>query len=424
MTCRYFVLADCNNFYVSCERLFNPKLENKPVIILSNNDGCVVARSEEAKRLGIKMGQPFFQIKDFCERNGVFSLSSNYSLYGDLSQRVMEIIASVSEEIEIYSIDEAFICFPAFLSSQDVLSICLELRKQVKQWVGIPISLGIAPTKTLAKVANTIAKKKTTSGVYDLTERSKQESLLKQFPIEEIWGIGKNIAKRLRAQHIFSAWDLTQVPLLTIKQQLGVLGERLVLELQGTSCLDLETLQPKKGLSVSRSFNGALTTLQPIQEALAYHIATGCSKLRKQQLLAHGLYVYLESKVPGAQFRIECHSSYTYSTNPSDFTPYFLHQGTLLLRRLFQEGVAYRKCGILLSELIVKSAYLPDLFSQGPSDKELSLMKTIDAINHKYGKHTLSFGSMSSQGISWKPQCLKKSPYSTTDWKHLPVVKS
>ncbi len=421
---RYFVLADCNNFYVSCERLFNPKLENKPVIILSNNDGCVVARSEEAKKLGINMGEPFFKIKDFCERKNVHSFSSNYSLYGDLSKRVMEILIAESEESEIYSIDEAFLTFSSGLSSLDVFTHCLQLRQKVKQWVGIPISLGIAPTKTLAKVANQHAKKKTTCGVFDLTDLKLQKELLKQLPVEEIWGIGKKFAERLHGKNIFCSFDLSCLPLVTIKQWMGVLGERIVLELQGISCLDLQELKPKKAISVSRSFGDTLLTLQPIKEALCYHITSGCRKLREQGLLAHGLHVYLENKQIGVEFGRNYSSSSSHLITPSDFTPLFLSQGALLLATLFQEGLPYKKCGILLTDLIPASAYKPDLFSGRSLEKDSCLMHAVDSINKRYGKNSLAFGTSLSQGRPWEPTCKKKSSYSTTNWDHLPIVKA
>jgi DNA polymerase V len=421
---RYFVLADCNNFYVSCERLFNPKLENKPVIILSNNDGCVVARSEEAKQLGIKMGEPFFKIKDFCERKRVYSFSSNYSLYGDLSKRVMEVLRAECEEMEIYSIDEAFLTFSSGLSPLDVFHHCLTLRQKVKQWVGIPISLGIAPTKTLAKVANQHAKKKTICGVYDLTDPTIKDQHLKKLPVEEIWGIGKKFAERLHGKNIFCSFDLSRLPLVTIKQWMGVLGERIVLELQGISCLDLEELKPKKAISVSRSFGDTLYTLQPIKEALCYHITSGCRKLRAQGLLAHGLHVYLESKQPGVDFGRNHFGSSSYLSTPSDFTPLFLKYGAHLLTSIFQEGLSYKKCGILLTDLIPASAYSPDLFSKGSLEKQTSLMHMLDSINHKYGKHSVVFGASVSQGQPWQPTCNKKSSLSTTHWDHLPIVKA
>lgn len=424
VTMRYFVLADCNNFYVSCERLFNPKLENKPVIILSNNDGCVVARSEEAKQLGIKMGEPFFKIKDFCERKSVYSFSSNYSLYGDLSKRVMEVLSAECEEMEIYSIDEAFLTFSSGLSSLDVFNHCLTLRQKVKQWVGIPISLGIAPTKTLAKVANHHAKKKSTCGVYDLTDPVLKDHHLKKLPVEEIWGIGKKFAQRLHRKNIFCSFDLSHLPLLTIKQWMGVLGERIVLELQGISCLDLQELQPKKAISVSRSFGDTLYTLQPIKEAVCYHITSGCRKLREQGLLAHGLHVYLESKQLGVDFGRNHFGNSSYLSAPSDFTPLFLKNGVHLLKSIFQEGLSYKKCGILLTDLIPTSAYKPDLFSKGPLEKEFSLMHTLDSINNKYGKNSIAFASSMSQKAPWQPSCKKKSCYSTTDWDHLPIVKA
>ena len=254
----HYVLVDCNNFYVSCERVFNPWLEGRPVIVLSNNDGCVVARSQEAKQLGIAMGEPFFRIKDLCSCRKVVVYSSNYQLYGDLSERVMTVVASMTQNFQVYSIDEAFVWFPSTMSSQEVVDRCVALRRRIRQWVGIPTSVGIAPSKTLAKIATKLAKK-SASGVVDLSCPSLRREVLKGVPIREVWGIGARLEAKCHGMGVQTAWDFCEKNTSLIRRHMGIVGERMLWELRGISCLPLEEEAPsKKSISCSRSFGKAV----------------------------------------------------------------------------------------------------------------------------------------------------------------------
>lgn len=248
-----YALVDCNNFYASCERVFNPQLEKKPVIVLSNNDGCIVARSNEAKALGLPMGAPYFKFEKMCLEKNVFVFSSNYELYGDISNRVMQVLQHFCPEIEIYSIDEAFLQLDKF-SIWNLTNLMFEIRKKVKYWTGIPVSIGFGPTKTLAKIANKIAKKQSTSGVFDLCDEKIREDILANFLLEDVWGIGNRLSTRLNDLNIYTAKDLRDSNPKRMRKHFGVVIERIVQELRGSPCLTLESAQPRKQICSSRSF--------------------------------------------------------------------------------------------------------------------------------------------------------------------------
>ncbi|MFO7667562.1 MAG: Y-family DNA polymerase, partial [Desulfobacterales bacterium] len=294
-----FALADCNNFYVSCERVFNPKLERKPVVVLSNNDGCVVSRSNEAKALGIKMGAPVFELSDIIKRHGVKIFSSNYALYGDMSQRVMETISGFAEDVEIYSIDEAFLDLSGF-SHENLTDYGSRIRTAVKKWTGIPVSIGIAETKTLAKIANKIAKKSPeTKGVLDLTISSAKEIALAATKVSDIWGIGGSYSAFIEKTGIKTALQLRDADsYLTnrIKRKMGVWGTRIIEELKGIPCYSVETCpQPKKGITVSRTFKHPIESLYELKEALATYVSTGAEKLRKENAATSSISVFLHT---------------------------------------------------------------------------------------------------------------------------------
>ena len=413
----FYILADCNNFYASCERVFNPKLEGKPIIILSNNDGCVVARSNESKKLGIKMGVPFFTIKDLALQHAVHVFSSNYSLYGDLSRRVMDLLSERSFEIEVYSIDEAFLRYPQ-MEEKERVDLAISLKKSIKQCVGIPISCGIGPTKTLAKLSSEFAKKQT-MGVYDLYEKKKIIEALKITPIEEIWGIGSRLSKRLKAKWIHTAYDFYNSSRESIRNLMGVNGEKIYLELHGIPCHDIEEPQSKKSIGVSRSFGQGITTLSSLKEALATHIITGSLKLRQQNSLALCMHVYLEFKIDGPTFRRGYTSLHTVFQSPTNHTPLMLEKGHQLLEKLFDQTIIYRKCGIFLTDLCSENQGQADLFLKQESS---NLMATFDAIEKKYGKSSITFASTLIKDTDWRVKCDKKSTYSTTDPSLFPVV--
>lgn len=417
----HFVLVDCNNFYASCERLFNPRLEGCPVIVLSNNDGCVVARSQEAKQLGIKMGEPFFKIKDICKQSGVSVHSSNYQLYGNLSQRVMSVLSGMAPDIEIYSIDEAFLTYPLIMPLEAIQTHCIEIRRLVKKWVGIPTSIGIAPTKTLAKVANDLAKKHRTLGVFNLSHPSIQQEVLQNFAVEDIWGVGRSGAAKLHALGIYTASEFREMEPAFVRRKMGVVGERMLWELRGISCLPLEEASPKKSISCSRSFGRVVTESADLAEALAAYVNNACLKLRQQKSCAKALYVYLEAVLDaqaGTRHHFSGAASFPIATND---TPQMITAAKHCLKTLFRKGLHYKKCGVVLMDLIPEAAVLPDLFL-GPIDpKRQRLMHTIDSLNERFGKNTVFYAAA---GINpkWKASCNQRSPYYTTSWKELPVA--
>ncbi|MBA3815283.1 MAG: Y-family DNA polymerase [Parachlamydiaceae bacterium] len=420
---KYFVLADCNNFYVSCERVFNPKLEGCPVIVLSNNDGCVVARSQEAKQLGIKMGVPYFQIKDFCSRMRVFTYSSNYQLYGDLSERVMRILSEMAEDIEVYSIDESFLQYSDIVNPEDLYVHCLDIKRIVKKWVGVPLSLGIAPTKTLAKVATDFAKKNRSVGVFNLCSPEMQKAVLQNYPIEDVWGIGSRLKESLNAIGIHTAWEFREMDSIVIRRKMGVVGERMLWELRGVSCLGLEEVAPKKSITCSRSFGKVITEVSELAEALSNYVNTACIKLRKQNCCTHAISVFTETIIDrqtGTRRYASMVSSFAMATHD---TPQIITRAKQCLMQLYQEGEHYKKCGVVLLDLIPETSVIPDLFLGGINQKRSTIMHIVDGINANYGKNSLFYGAM---GVSqeWKMRSDKRSPHNTTSWKHLPIAKA
>lgn len=287
-----FALIDGNNFFVSCERVFNPKLEHKPVIVLSGNDGCVIARSNESKKLGVKMCQPMFELKPLIKKHHIQWVSSNLTLYADMSERMMQCIREHCPDIEIYSIDEAFVKFKA-MNEASLMDCAQQLRRTIKQWTGIPVSIGLAPTKTLAKMANAIAKQQKSSGVFSLINQKSRQEYFVTFPVSEIWGIGRKTASFLNDSDIITVQDLLQRPVKWLRQQLSVGIEKTVHELQGISCLSLEDVVTKKAIQSSRSFGKPVTTLDDLSEALSTYAANAAEKLRLQEGLAQGVCIYI-----------------------------------------------------------------------------------------------------------------------------------
>jgi DNA polymerase V len=418
----HFVLADCNNFYASCERLFNPKLEGKPVIVLSNNDGCVVARSQEAKKIGIKMGQPYFQIKDLCMMQRVAVFSSNYRLYGDLSERVMNVLSQATPEIEIYSIDEAFLQYPNSLPSELLLSECMDLRKKIKKWIGLPISLGIAPTKTLAKVANGIAKKKP-EGVFNLSAPDVQKMILQNYPIGDVWGIGSRLSERLRGAGIFTAWDFKEMDPLIIRKKMGVVGERMLWELRGVSCLQIEEPKRKQSITSSRSFGKVVSEKEEIAEALAAFVSTACVKLRSQGSSATAIFVFLEAILDGKLGTRRQYGMTQSFAFPTSDTPQMISAAKAILSKIFVPKERYKKCGVILLDLIANEHVIPDLFLGDFNPKRRALMDAVDALNAHFGKNTVFFGATGTNP-QWKMRSDKRSKFNTSEWQALPIVKA
>ncbi len=415
-----YALVDCNNFYVSCERLFNPRLENKPVVILSNNDGCVVSRSNEAKRLGITMGAPFFKWKSFCFQNNVTVLSSNYALYADISSRVMNILGTFSPEIEFYSIDEAFLLFRG-IQPEEAFDYAQTIRSKILKWTGIPVSVGLAPTKTLSKVANYIAKKKTREGFFSLIDESKRESILKDFPVEEVWGIGKRLSKRLSSLNIYTAGDLKISDPKYMRKQFSVVMERLINELKGIPCLSLETVEPRKQIISSRSFGTPIDSLRVLEESVSHYTAQACIKLRKQDSLASGIYVFIQTDkfVEGAG-REQRGSSFVFPA-PTQDTRSISTMAKQCLGLLYRRGEKYKKSGIILFDLVSSKSRQQDLFVNNTDDHAEHLMRTVDRINERLGKNTLFYAS---EGIEkmWSMKSSHRSPSYTTSWSELAMA--
>ncbi len=406
----FIALVDCNNFFVSCERLFNPRLIRRPVVVLSNNDGCIIARSQESKDLGIPMGAPYFQWADFLKTHDVAICSSNFALYGDLSHRVMQTLANLSPDIEIYSIDEAFLHIGG-----KPLQHCRMIRAKVLQWTGIPVSIGIAPTKTLAKVANHIAKKNPVhKGVY-FPSSQELNAVLDQLDTVEIWGIGRKTASYLATKGIHTAGSLRDLPDIWVKKNLSVTGLRTVWELQGTPCSDLEEVaSPKQTIMTSRSFGQPVTTQEHLLEAICTYTARGAEKLREEGSMASWLQVFT---------LIGGHAHVTLP-EPTDYTPTLLEYASRAIRSIFRPGVAYKKAGILLGGLVPACRYQSDLFtSQDPATtlKRKTAMALLDQANNDFGYKILQFAS---QGTTqpWKKKSNMRSPGFTTRWSDLLTI--
>lgn len=414
----FIALVDCNNFYVSCERVFNPKLCRRPVVVLSNNDGCIVARSQEAKALGIPMGAPYFQWKDLMHAHDVVVLSSNYALYGDMSQRVMATLAHFNPELEIYSIDEAFLSLE---KDQDPEAYCRLIRKTVLQWTGIPVSIGIATTKTLAKVANAQAKRNPNlKGVYHPTQ-TQLEAILNTLPVGEVWGIGSRLSIHLIKKGIHTVSQLCSQEDTWIRKQLSVHGLRTVWELRGKSCFSIEeTPSPKQSIMTSRSFGRPVLAKKELHEAVASYAARGAEKLREEGLLAGWLQVFIMTSPHQEEGAYANHASFILP-QPSAYTPALLEGAAKMLEHIYRPGFAYKKAGVLLGGLVPKHTYQMDLFiSQdlAKEAKEKAVMALLDQANHRFGYPILQFAA---EGIArpWKMKKSCRSPCFTTRWEDL-----
>lgn len=416
-------LVDCNNFYVSCERLFRPHLERRPVVVLSNNDGCVIARSQEAKQLGIKMGDPHFKIKSFCAVHNVVVCSSNFALYGDLSSRVMNILKMDAAELEIYSIDEAFIRYPREMPLEDVLQHCAELRPLIRRWVGIPVSIGVAATKTLAKLANFIAKKEA-SGLIQLVSPGTEE-VLKRIHVEEVWGVGRASKSTLNAMGIHTAWDLRVVDPGYIRRKMGVVGEKMAWEMRGVSCLGLEPPVAKKNIACSRSFGEYMSCLVKIGEALSSYAYKACERMRKQASLTSSIYVFLELITEGYAGRGAFLGTTLEFDHPTDDTSQIISAAKRCLKSMFRDGYKYKKCGIILVGLVPRCSVPFDFFIHPPDPKRNQLQGALDQINNRFGKSTVFYAAMGTDHeASWRAHANSRSQAFTTSWDELASVRS
>lgn len=414
-------LVDCNNFYVSCERVFRPDLTRTPVVVLSNNDGCVVSRSNEAKALGIKMGQPWFQCKALPEEHSILALSSNYALYADLSNRVMRILSGYTPRQEVYSIDESFLDLTGTPKLKDV---SYQMRAQVMTWTGIPVCVGIGPTKTLAKLANFIAKRHPRSkGVFnynDLTE-VQQVKLLRQIDVHEVWGVGRQLSTKLADHAIYTAQDLRDAHLPTLRSAFGVVMEKTQRELQGIACLGLEEIAPaKKQIVSSRSFGQSVNDVAVLRDAMSTFVANACVKLRAQDSHASLIQVFLETD----RFRKD-QPQYSPSLSvplpqPTNDSLVVNRWADYLVGRMFKPAYDYKKAGVCLSEITPVTQYQTD-WLEPPQATDARLMAALDDLNQRYGRGTVK---VSTQGAypAWQMKQERKSPNYTTDWHALPRV--
>ena len=416
-----FALVDCNNFYASCERVFHPKLAGQPIVVLSNNDGCVVARSNEAKALGIAMGVPEFQVRPLLRTHHVHVFSSNYRLYGDMSQRVMETLEQFSPHVEVYSIDEAFLSLARF-ERRNLTDYGRLIRRTVKQWTGLPVSVGIAETKTLAKIANRVAKRTPdTDGVFDLLACPDRDTLLGRVAVDEVWGIGPNYARLLKQQGIATALQLRQADEQWIRRHMGVVGLRMVAELRGRSCLELEECPaPKQGITCSRAFGRSISTFAELEEAVSSYVSRAAEKLRGEGLAATVLTVFVMTNefTQEPQYRNSVTCALPVGT---DTTSELIRAALRGLRTIYRDGDRYKKAGVMCTALVPTGQVQPDLFDQQDRPKSKRLMTALDAVNDRWGAGTLEYASC---GLTkaWKTQFHRRSPAYTTDWDELPVA--
>ncbi len=416
-------LVDCNSFYVSCERLFNPSINKKPVVVLSSNDGCIISRSTEAKALGIKMGEPYFKVKEIIKKNNVKTFSSNYALYGDISRRVMKTLKQFSPRMEVYSIDEAFLDLSS-IKEKDLLEYGNKIRETVLKWTGIPTSIGIANTKTLSKAANYIAKKEK-SGVINFINLIKLDEVLKKIEINDVWGVGKQLTKFYIKNGIDTAYKLKNIQNSWIKKNTNVIGSRTAMELKGISCIFLEPHQEKrKNCCVSRSFGRKVTKLEELNEAVTTHCLNAAEKIRLDNQTVKKITVFIRT----SPFQKD--KNYYANTKDIDLPVRTSDSIELVkyalngLKSIYKKGYKYQKTGIIFSNLKNTNAYNKNLFSKiSNEEKRENLMKAIDLTNVKYGRHSLSIAEAGFKK-KWNIKQQHSSKIDTACFNFLPIVRT
>ncbi len=411
-------LVDCNSFYVSCERLFNPKIQKKAVVVLSNNDGCVISRSKEAKVLGIKMGEPYFKVKDLVKKNKVEVYSSNYALYGDISRRVMKVLKTFSPKVEIYSIDEAFIDL-SFVDEKGIEDYGREVRARVLKWTGIPTSVGIATTKTLSKVANHIAKKEKAGVMYLNTNIDEK---LKKFPIEDVWGVGKQLSKFYYKNDIKNAYDLKNVSNTWVKKGTNVLGAKTAMELRGIPCIDLQTEQEKrKNCCVSRSFGRKVKEINELEESIITHCLNAAEKIRADDQVAKTITVFIRTSPFDKNRKYYSNSKTVDLAIPTNNSIELIKDAVKALTDIYKHGYSYQKAGIILSGLKDSNQNDQNLLTPLLENKSKKLMKAIDYTNTKYGRYAIS---IAQAGLSkgWKMRREHSSKIDTASFDLLPKI--
>ena len=419
-----YALIDCNNFYASCERVFEPRLENKPVVVLSNNDGCVVARSQEAKDLGIRMGEPVFKCRPIIERHHVVVRSSNYTLYENMSRRVVQSIAQVAPDIEIYSIDEVFVNLVPF-AHRNLITLGREAVSIVKKWTGIPVSVGIGPTKTLAKLANRIAKKNPEHrSVYMLSEHEPdRETALKSVAVEDVWGIGSRWGRQLHQLGVYTAFDMSRIPTSEIRRRFNVVAMRTALELRGVACHELEeTPPPRKSLVRSRSFGKPVTRWEDMSEAIASHSTRAAEKLRMEGATAGYISVFMHTNRHRSDLPQWSGSGSFELQPPSDVTPIIVRNALRIGERIWRDGYAYKKAGVMVGD-IHRGRIQGSLFDTRDHERDTRLMNAMDKINTKMGSGTLQPAASGIGKGSWGMLQEHRSPRYTTRWDELPRTR-
>jgi DNA polymerase V len=422
MVTRSIALIDVNNFYVSCERVFNPKLRDKPVVVLSNNDGCAVARSNEVKALGVPMGAPWFKLKDLAKQHGIIAYSSNYALYADMSNRVMSILRQFSPDQEVYSIDESFLDLTSF-QRRDLIKYGQKIRSTILQCTGLPVCVGIGATKTLAKLANHCAKKRPVyDGVCNFNSMSEAEldSLLSEIDVGEIWGVGRKLAPKLKQLGFNTVLELKHADPEILRQNFSVVMEKTIRELNGTVCIELEEVMPaKQQIMSSRSFGTPVTDINGLSESISLYVSRAAEKLRRQNSFAGSLYVYIRTS-PFREKDPQYSNGLTIKLpSPTDNTSKLVNIALWGLKQIYRPGYNYAKAGIMLGELVPAAGIQTDLFSNmQPNPKSERLMQVMDLINRKMGKESIK---VASEGFKrpWKMKQENKSPSYTTNWDEL-----
>jgi len=415
-----FALVDCNNFYVSCERVFNPALNGKPVVVLSNNDGCIIARSEEAKKLGLQMAEPAFKKVKYLKDNGVEIFSSNYTLYGDMSARVTETLSQFIPEIEIYSIDEAFLKLAGFTG--DLEELCKKIIFTVTRNTGIPISIGIGPTKTLAKIANKAAKQ--SGGIFIIKNNNQLDALIRNTPIEKVWGIGRQYAKLLHEKQVKTAYDFTLLDDNWLRTKMKVIGLRIKKELLGESCIRLELmLPPKKAIATTRAFGKMTSELFYITQAVSTYAVRCAEKLRKQNSVANLLTVFIHTD-PFNPNEPQINKSKTITLPVATNSNMELVKYSLVcLNEIFVKDFRYKKAGVIVDGLQAESCFQQSIFDKTDRKKQHNLLKTIDKLNDEFGRDKVKL-AVQGDGKEWKLRQEKLSKRYTTNWNEIIEVKA
>ncbi|MEL7314838.1 MAG: Y-family DNA polymerase [Cyanobacteria bacterium J06559_3] len=414
-------LVDCNNFYASCERAFNPQWANVPLGVLSNNDGCIVARSSELKQAGIPMGAPYFKWRDQLAAMGAVVVSSNYALYGDMSHRVMSVLGEFTPELEVYSIDEAWLDLTGF-DPAELDAYGREVVSKTQQYTGIPVSMGMAPTKVLAKLANRICKQRRIPGqVFNLGSADALDEVLAMVPVEDIWGIGRRWAKRLKQQHIQTAKELKEADPSALRQRYNVVMERIVLELRGIPCLEFEDIAPRQTIQVSRSFGVKVTAKKDLLEAAATYASRAAVKLRQQHSVCAALQVSIRSsRFHPSEPQCAAATTIAFPVPTADTRP-LIAAATTGIEQIYQPGIRYAKAGIMLLDISPAATTQQHLFAVGDSEKSARLMATLDQLNQTLGAKTLFFAREGMQQ-PWSMKRDNVTPAYTTRWSDIPVV--